>query len=132
MYLTAQRVRRVPDGPEGINAFFYMHGDYVWNADTLAWFRRDPGQLVNQVLQINPPQGNRVRSFLDLICPDGTDWLDIRQSFIEFVGMYQRTPMPWDGTVRYCTFRIGMDLGIARTWQTEIATLYRAIQTVRR
>ena len=85
---------------------------------------------MNQVLQLAPP-GNRVRSYLDLICPDETQWLEIRQSFIQFVGQVRGGPMPWDDFVGRCTFRIGMDIGVAATWQTEIANLYRLLQTVR-
>jgi hypothetical protein len=128
MYLTAQRVVRMADGAEAINAFFYRH-HVVWEGPPPEEYVINPGYLVNQTVNIEPP-GNRVRSYLDITCPDGATWQELRQNFQTFVGMSQLRHLPWSGVVGRCLFTIGMDAGTARTWQLEVANLYRAVQAV--
>jgi hypothetical protein len=129
MYLTAQHVTHAPSGPAGYNAYYYVHG-YVWDGAPPPQFRQDPGTLMNQLVPVDPG-GNRVRSYLDIICPDDTSWHEIRQSFVTFVSEFQLRPLPWEGVIGRCLFRVGMDFGIARQWQPEIANLYRTVQSVR-
>lgn len=129
MYLTAQHVMRVPGGPAGYNAYYYVHG-YVWDSAPPAQFQNDPGVLVNQIVPLEPG-GNRVRSYLDIVCPDDTSWQEIRQSFVTFVSEFQLQPLPWVGVIGRSLFRVGMDAGVARQWQPELANLYRMVQSVR-
>jgi hypothetical protein len=131
MYLTAHHVASLQDHREGINAFFYLHGAYVWEGlppDGIP--DRDPGILQHQSISI-PPGGNRVRSYLDIVMPDETQWTEIRHGFMTFVSESQLQQFPWTGVIGRCLFRIGMDAGLAANWQTEIANLYRAAQAVR-
>jgi hypothetical protein len=72
-----------------------------------------------------------VRSYLDVAAPDEAEWVEIRQGFVSVVSESQRLPLPWVGVRGRCLFRVGMELGLAQHWQTEIAALYRAIQAVR-
>ena len=130
MYLSAQRVRS-PAGADGINAFQYLHGQYVWQGLPPQGIPdQNPGTLVTQTLNV-PPPGNRVRSFLDVVAPDDASWSEIRPAFIAFVSAAQRQPMPWVGVFGRCLFRVGMDASVAAQWSHEIAALYRAVQAVR-
>ena len=132
MYLTAQRVRAPATGEEGINAFFYQHGPYVWEGFPPAGIPdANPGVLIHSVLELRRQGGNRVRSYLDVVAPDETPWNEIRRSFISFVSESQLNPLPWVGVRGRCFFRIGMESGLAQGWQHEVAVLYRAAQEAR-
>lgn len=70
MYATAHKVVRF-DGSEGINSFLHLHGtDFEWPEDSSTLPEDNPGQLGKKEITI-PPGGNRVRSYLDLLAPDG-------------------------------------------------------------
>jgi hypothetical protein len=129
MYLTAHHVRS-PQGPEGINAFRYVHGGYIWQGLPPPGIPdQDPGQLVAHVISL-PPPGNTVLSYLDVVAPDEVFWPEIRPAFFAFVGQTQRQPFPWLGVFGRCYFRVGMVLRLANVWRHEIANLYRALEAV--
>jgi hypothetical protein len=129
MYLTAHHVRSA-SGQEGINAFRYVHGGYLWHGLPPQGIpEQDPGVLVEQILNV-PPPGNTVRSYLDVVAPDEVSWPEIRPAFYAFVGQAQRQSFPWQGVFGRCSFRVGMDLGLANVWRHEIANLYRALEAV--
>ncbi len=50
---------------------------------------------------------------------------------MDFVGMCQRSPLPWTEQSGKCLFRLGMELDLAQHWQKELAVLYRASQALR-
>lgn len=130
MYLSAQRVRS-SGGAEGVNAFHYLHGQYMWQGLPPEGIPdQNPGTLVAQAIAV-PPPGNRVHSFLDVVAPDDASWSEIRPAFIAFVSAAQRQPLPWVGVFGRCLFRINMDRDAAQRWSHEIADLYRAAQAVR-
>jgi hypothetical protein len=130
MYLTAQHVRSAA-GDEGINAFFYQHGSYAWQGLPPHGIPdKNPGTLAAQTIVI-PPPGNRVRSYLDVVAPDETQWSEIRPAFMTFVSEAQRGPLPWIGVSGRVFLRLGMEQLLARQWQRELADLYRAAQAVR-
>ena len=129
MYLTAQHVRSVL-GQEGINAFRYIHGGYVWyGLPPQGIPDQNPGVLVEQIINL-PPPGNVVRSYLDIIAPDEVFWPEIRPAFFAFVSQAQLQPFPWQGVFGRCSFRVGMDFSLVNVWRYEIAHLYRAIEAV--
>jgi hypothetical protein len=131
MYLTAQHVISPVTHREGVNAYYYSHGNYLWDHEPPPGIPdADPGALMNQLTPI-PPGGNRVRSYLDVVAPDETTWTEIRQGFVSFVGESQRLPLPWQAIRGRCLFRLGMESGLTQRWQLEIADLYRALQDVR-
>ncbi|HEX7477300.1 MAG TPA: hypothetical protein VF331_05800 [Polyangiales bacterium] len=130
MYLSAQHVRSL-EGAEGLNAFHFSHGAYIWEGLPPQGIPdQDPGMLVAQSITVTPP-GNLVRAYLDIVTPDETPWNEIRPAFITFVSEAQGTPLPWIGVVGRCLFRLGMDRGVAAQWQRELADLYRATMAVR-
>lgn len=131
MYLTAQRVQRPNTHEEGINAFYYMHGPYVWDGlppDGIPDENR--GELARSSIAVTPP-GNRVRSYLDIVAPDETPWTEIRPALVAFVSEAQREEMPWSGVVGRCLFRVSMDAALTSDWQRELVALYSAAQSVR-
>jgi hypothetical protein len=126
MYVTAHRVRtRLL---EGINAYLYAHGGSIWQAPPEPEI--EPGELVNSMLTVAQVGGNEVRSFLDMVAPDGTWWSELRPRLLQFVDSNRRNSLPWRGVVHGCLFRLGMDRQLARTWQQELAHLYRACEMV--
>jgi hypothetical protein len=128
MYLTAQRVRS-PTGVEGINAFRYVHGAVVWQGLPPSGLPdEDPGTLVAQSIAV-PPPGNRVRSYLDVVAPDGTPWDEILPALMTVVSEAQRGAIPWAGIAGRCFFRVSMDREIAAHWQRELGELCRAVES---
>lgn len=126
MYLAAQHVVS-PGGSAGINAFHYQHGPRVWQGLPPPGIPDlDPGTLVNQSVVVEPP-GNRVRSYLDVIAPDGTPTAEIRQAFIGFLSEAQSSPLPWAGVSGPCLFRISMERTLIGHWQREVVHLYDAV-----
>ncbi|MBI3204057.1 MAG: hypothetical protein HYZ29_21145 [Myxococcales bacterium] len=130
MYLTSHHVVSPSSGQEGVNTFLYLHGPYTWTQPPPGIPDQNPGTLSAQSISVRPP-GNRVRSYLDIVAPDETRWAEVRSALMEFVGMCQRSPFPWTEQSGKCSFRLGMELGIAGQWQRELAVLYRAAQALR-
>ena len=124
MYLTAQRVRH-PEGPEGINAFYYQSGVDVMAPE----FRpqrtpdADPGELVHEIITLAPP-GNRVRSYLDIVAPDGTPAVTIRRAFATAAGTAQPIELPFAVDASPCWFRFGAEQALAAMWRQELRMLF--------
>jgi hypothetical protein len=130
MYLTSQHVLAPATRHEGVNSLLYLHGPCSWQAPPAEIPDQNPGTLVAQSISIRPP-GNRIRSYLDIVAPDEARWDEIRVALMDFVGRAQRNQLPWVGQSIRCSFRLGMDLGLAQQWQRELAVLYRASQALR-
>jgi hypothetical protein len=124
MYLTAQRVRH-PNGPEGINAFYYSSGVDVWAPD----FRpprtpdADPGELVHEIITLAPP-GNRVRSYLDIVAGDRTPAVTIRRVFASAAWAAQPRELPFAVEIAPCWFRFGTERAVAPMWRQEVRMLF--------
>jgi len=130
MYITAHHVERPRTNVEGINAFCYRHGSYTWVGLPPAGIPdENPGELAASLVTI-PQGGNRVRSYLDIIMPDEVPWGEARTSFITFLSEAQGRDFPWEGVSGRCTFRVGLEIGLAVSWQHEIALLLRAAEAV--
>jgi len=77
MYLTAQRVTRPADGATAIHAFRHLHGREIgvtasWTAgEVMEIANHVPGNLTAKEVHL-PQGGNRVMSYLDVVCEDGT------------------------------------------------------------
>lgn len=132
MYLTAHHLVSAHDGREGINVFLYLHGPYAWDpATTPTVMQTHPGTLAAQSLSVSPPSGNRVRSYLDIVAPDGAAWSEVRVALMEFIANSQRASFPREGTSGRCFFRLAMDGVLAARWHNELAVLYRSAQALR-
>jgi hypothetical protein len=128
MYLTAHHVVNPGAEAEGINAFCYRHGPVRWVGLAPPGIPDDnPGELVASSALI-PPGGNSVRSYLDIVMPDEVPWSEVRTSFIAFVSEAQQRDFPWVGVAGRCTFRVGLEQGLAARWQHEVAMLLQAAQ----
>jgi hypothetical protein len=128
MYLTAQRVFSPATKREGINAFYYVHGNAAWLEPPLP--ESDPGTLHRKLISIDPP-GNRVRSYLDIVAPDNASLTDLRHALMTFVSTNQRRTLPWKSVSGSTLLRFGADEALAQQWSREIADLFRAIEAVR-
>jgi hypothetical protein len=128
MYLAALHVVHPQTNAEGINAFHYAHGQQDWvippNPD------EQPGTLVNSQVSV-APGSNRVRSYLDIVAPDGATWSEIRQELLRFILDNEEAPMPWSDRIGRCLFRLGMESALARDWTHEARVLYEAAKAVR-
>src|SRR5690606_28704496 len=106
MYITAQRVRASQGGDEGINAFLHRHASSWAEAPPDNIPDRDPGELVRSAVIIEPG-GNQVRSYLDIVAPEGTPWSTVRESFLQFVARMPPRPFPWSLTINSLKFVSG-------------------------
>jgi hypothetical protein len=123
MYVTAQHVISAPRAngrhDEGINAFFYMHGPHAWDDPAPFMPETNPGVITDDRIEVTPG-GNRVRSYLDIVAPDGTH-TDTLASAVLAVPAFTSFPVTWDaGNVR-CRF--GVEYGLAEDWEREMRRL---------
>ena len=130
MYVTAHHVsnRR---GEEAINAAMYLHGQENWQISPTGVPDPEPGELLRSHIALTPG-GNHVRSYLDLVAPDGAQWPELHQAFIGFLAAAQPTTLPWVGISGRCLFRFGLELALAKDWPRELARLYRAAEVLHR
>ena len=125
MYVTAHRVRRPSSGAEGINAFLHTHGGCEWEAPPAP--EHEPGELIDSIIDpIVPPPGNRVRSYIDVVAPDGTPTQRILNAFTEVVAFEPRA-LPFEVRVGDVWFRASMEDTLAAAWQPELALLMRYV-----
>lgn len=131
MYLTAHRVVSPAGDQEGVNAFRYTHGNYIWSGPPPAQFRpdADPGALVNQVVVVRPP-GNRVRSFLDLVAPENVEAQELRTAAQAIMRGEVPTTFPAEWTYGRVWARFGVDRALAPLWRSELQTLLAGIAQV--
>jgi hypothetical protein len=128
MYVTAQRVVAPQNtsraGAEGVNAFFYLHGR-SWSGpvpvDLLP--EQNPGIATDSRIEV-PPPGNSVRSYLDIVAPDGTP-LRVLGEAIAAMPQPTRFPTSWQSGTVLCRF--GVELGLAASWQHELHRLFSRI-----
>ncbi len=130
MYVTAHHVVNKARQLEGLNAFHYAHEGLTWTALPPPGIPDDqPGVLTRQQISVRPG-GNHVRSYLDIVAPDGTPWSEIEAAFVSFLAKRTGEPLPWKGVVGRTVFRVGMDLGLVAQRHRELAQLLRAAKQV--
>jgi hypothetical protein len=126
MKLVAQRVVQVGSASHprsGINAFCYLHGDRFWLDSPPDDLGR--GKLVGQIIEVAPPVGNRVRSYLDVTAPDSTPDRQIVgavQSGADFLADAGRPP-PWRFAHGEVSFVFELEAALAAQWQVELRML---------
>lgn len=126
MKLVAQRVVQPGNAPtrrSGFNAYCYLHGDRFWpNAPPEDLGR---GRLVHLIREVEPPAGNRVRSYLDIVAPDATPSRQIAaavQAGAEFLADAGRGS-PWRLTHGEVSFTFEAEAALAAQWQIELRML---------
>jgi hypothetical protein len=123
VFLTAQRVVSPLTAKSGINAFYYEHGS-AWRVPPAGVPDLDPGKLVRESVEVLPP-GNRIRSYLDFVGPDGITPAEIQQRFAMFLTRARESALPWAGIDGPCIFRVGIEEALAYGWRGEIAALLK-------
>lgn len=126
MYLTAHRVQAPPrdgnPGRQGVNAFYYVHGQRAWKGAPPAELlpESDPGIFVDSIVEI-PPPGNTVRSYLDMMALDGTSLAQLRAA-IAAAPRPAALPVIWSVGDVWCRF--GTDVRLAPQWRRELQRLF--------
>ena len=117
MYLTAQRVVSPVTGAQGINAFAYGHGPYVWQGAPPFTPEENPGTLFESRVepQVTPP-GNRVRI--------------IERAFEHLLAAEPPAEMPATVIVGPCWFRFSMEEKLAPAWRAELRALFERTVTL--
>jgi len=133
MRLLAQRVVNIgtqTPRATGVNAFCYLHPGRIWlDAPPAAL---GPGQLVNQIIEVEP-NGNRVRSYLEVVAPDDTPnphIVNAVQSGTAFLAEAGRRA-PWQLTHGEIRFEFNAEAVLAAHWQVELRLLLGYIIAVR-
>jgi hypothetical protein len=126
MYLVVQRVLSPTTRESGINAFLYTHAGRTWTVPPKDIPSADPGRLERRKLALKP-NGNRVRSNLEVVAPDGIALMEMRRHLLAFVELAQFAPLPWDGVEGPCAFRIHMVSQLVTAgWAREVKALAAA------
>jgi hypothetical protein len=133
MYLTAQRVES--EAGDGINTFLYEHGGAV-ESPPPAPVKGCLGKLITDLIMV-PPGGNKVTSYLDIVCDDGMPWSEIDKALKVFVlknaALVPGPAFPWCGTTDDFRFELAMVSRLARpghAWIKEASILSNACKMV--
>src|SRR4051812_4485674 len=92
MRLVAQRVQSAL-GQQGINAFYYAHGPDVWLDKPPPEIAQSPGHLLNAHVEVRPP-GNSVRSYLEIVAPDGVANGKIEADVVGCIDLFTERQLP--------------------------------------
>jgi hypothetical protein len=123
MYVAAQRVVG-REGREGINTFLYLHGE-TWESPASFLPEQRPGELAHQHVEVQPP-GNRVRSYLDVLAPDGASVSELTTACVWLVTEYAPPRLPAVATSGRCWFRFDMEASLSPAWKMELQELSRS------
>lgn len=127
MYLTAQRVRS-RDGKEAVNAYRHLHGpDFEWPPDASRVPDEAPGRLVERHEAI-PPGGNRVRSWLDVVAPDGSEGEVLALALDTFRRNLAEFPNPAVFRIGTVTIRFGVEISLEPRWDAALDELTAALR----
>ncbi|MBF0441903.1 MAG: hypothetical protein HQK54_08375 [Oligoflexales bacterium] len=130
MYLTAHRVIS-PAKQEGINSFIHCHGStgIDWYGDVSKLPENNPGHLLKKNIAI-PPGGNRVRSFLDVLCSDAAGVNKIVATLIKFREELTQRHNPTLYSHSGITIRFGVEDGLMLQRENEFDQLYAVATTL--
>ncbi len=131
MYLTAHRVRS-SSNEEGINAFRHWHGlEYRWPESPSRLPEDDPGRLDESVTRTPiQPGGNRVRGYLDVLAPDGTEREQIIETLDVFAAALADLDNPSVFQLGQVTIRFGVEMSLYSKRRTELANLRVSLNDV--
>lgn len=117
MILVAQRVVK-PENPglEGINAYRYRHETKVWPQKLDEQFINEANKFLEKsVLNLEVSDGgNRVRSFLDVVAPNGTAKEKVQSIFERFLSQVSGSwQFPFNQQIEEMFFSFYSDPGLA-------------------
>lgn len=114
----------------GINAFYYAHGPYVWRDSPPPEIKREPGHLINAHVAVAPP-GNSVRSYLEIVAPDETPNATLEQSIAGSIDLFGATRLPLKVQSGDISFEFDVEQALAPAWRREIIVLLHSALVVR-
>jgi hypothetical protein len=134
MRLITQRVVQPGSSPyrrTGINAFCYLHVGQNWLDEPPNDLGL--GELVNQIIEVDPPVGNRVRSYLDIIAPDSTHSRHIVAAIQAGTDLLADShhELPWNVSHGEIRFSFNVEAALAVHWQVELRILLGYALSVR-
>lgn len=129
MRLVAQRVISTR-GLQGVNAFCFLHGGYVWLDRPPAQILEAPGELVNSNIIVTPP-GNRVQSYLDIVTPDQTPNQKILYDILNPIDLFANQPLPLTVQSGDTNFTFNIEQSLAPAWHREVEVLLHNALAVR-
>jgi len=123
MKLVAQRVVSPATHATGVNAYYYRHPGRDWldaPPDDLG-----RGVFASKILEVEPPVGNRVRSFLEITAPDRTSNLEIQHVILDGASLLSsgRQQLPWALVHGETLFNFNIELSLAAQWDLELRIL---------
>ena len=121
MYLTAHRVQS-NDGQQAIHVFLHAHPDQQWPRDVSTWPETKPGELIRHQATL-PIGGNRVRAYLDILCPEGTGAAVVRGALEALKQDLKERINPTVMTVANVTLRFGVELALEDRRTNELVEL---------
>ncbi len=135
MRLVTQRVVQTGTSPyprTGINSYCYLHPGRGWLDKPPGDL--GPGKLANSIIEVDPPRGNRVRSFLDIVAPDSASSRQIVSAIRDGASLLADTgsELPWNVSHAEIRFSFNAEEALAVKWQIELKTLVSYALAVRR
>lgn len=124
MYLTAHRVQS-KDGQQAIHVFLHAHPDQVWPRDVSAWPETRPGEITRHQATL-PIGGNRVRAYLDILCPEGTEAAVVRGALEALEQDLKERINPTVMKVGNVTMRFGVELALEDRRTKELLELAKS------
>jgi hypothetical protein len=123
MRLVAQRVVRPSDQASGVNAYCYVHPGVGWLDALPTDLGR--GTLVGRLIEVSPPSGNRVRSYLEVTTPDETSARSIIEVVLSGAELLaaREQELPWQMAHGETSFEFNVEVGLAEHWLLELRIL---------
>ncbi len=123
MRLVAQRVVRPSDQASGINAYCYLHPGRTWLDEPPSDLGR--GLMSGSLIEVAPPRGNRVRSYLEITAPDTSTDPVIGRLVLSGADVLADThePLPWRLVHGDATFDYNLEAALAPHWSVELRIL---------
>lgn len=131
MKLVAQRVVRPSDHATGVNAYCYLHPGSDWLDTPPDDLGR--GTLTSRILEVDPPVGNRVRSFLEVTAPDRTSNREIQRVVLDGASLLAspQQQLPWRLAHGETLFEFNLEQSLATQWDLELRILLGYLFEVR-
>src|SRR6185369_12002321 len=113
MYVTAHRVVSSME-EEGVNAFLHLHGSgFAWPDNPAPLPENNPGNLEERSTEV-APGGNSVKSYLDVLAPDGTGRAEVQEAVAALGAELDGKANPTWYEHGRVTIRFGVDPGIEK------------------
>lgn len=130
MKLIAQRVVRPTNHATGVNAYCYLHPGRDWLDTPPDDLGR--GILTSRIVEVEPPVGNRVRSFLEVTAPDRTSNLEIQRLVLDAAAVLAPSQrLPWRVSHGELLFAFNLEQSLASQWDLELRILLGYLFEVR-